>query len=73
MIDSVRERRPDDSIEKLTKEKKVACVIQARDEFPDLDIVLPWRAPFTLMKMHHGAVRPFIIRHNGEEIMCNLS
>jgi len=50
----------------------VAAVISARDEFEDLDLVLPHRVPFTIWKTDHGMVRPFFIRHNDEEIMVTV-
>merc|ERR1711990_856164 len=51
----------------------IAARIDARDEFEDVDLVMPWRTPFTIRKADHGLARPFWIRHNGEEIMvtCN--
>ncbi len=47
----------------------MAGVIKARDEFDDVDLVFPHRAPFTIKKTDHGMVRPFFVRHNNEEIM----
>lgn len=54
-------------------EQTVAAVVGERDEFDDLDIVVPWRVPFTIAKAHHGLVRPFVLRHNGEEITVTCS
>lgn len=50
----------------------MAGVINERDEFPDVDLVFPNRAPFTMMKADHGLVRPFVVRHNDEEIMVTI-
>ena len=52
--------------------KEVAGVINGREEFEDVDIVLPHRVPFTIRKADHGMVRPFWVRHNDEEIMVNV-
>jgi hypothetical protein len=48
-------------------------VINARDEFDDLDLVFPHRTPFTIKKTDHGMVRPFFVRHNDEEIMVTVN
>jgi hypothetical protein len=45
-IDTLRGRLPDDTIEKCLKNKEVAGIIEAREEFPELDLVFPWRVPF---------------------------
>jgi hypothetical protein len=71
-IDPIRERQVEDSLEKLHKEKLVAGCINARDEFDDVDLVFPWRTPFTIKGADHGLVRPFYVRHNDEEIMVTL-
>jgi len=63
-LDPLRERLVDDSLQKLHKDKLVAGCINARDEFPDLDLVFPHRTPFTIRKTDHGLVRPFYVRHN---------
>jgi len=68
-LDPLRERRPEDTLQKLRKEKLVAGVINARDEFDDVDLVFPHRTPFTITKTDHGLVRPFHVRFNDEEIM----
>lgn len=72
-FDSVRERQPDDTLEKMHDEQLIAAVIEERDEFEDLDLVLPHRTPFTIRKTAHGLVRPFWIRHNDEEIMVTTN
>jgi len=51
----------------------VAAVIKGRDEFDDLDLVFPHRTPFTIKKTDHGMVRPFVIRHNDEEIIVTIN
>lgn len=35
-----RERQPLDTLESLMKEKLVPCVINGREEFPDVDLVM---------------------------------
>ena len=72
-LDPIRERQPDDTLQKLHKEKLVAGCINARDEFEDVDLVFPHRTPFTIKKTDHGMVRPFIVRHNDEEIMVTTN
>ena len=54
-------------------EQLIAAVIEERDEFEDLDLVLPHRTPFTIRKTDFGLVRPFFIRHNDEEIMVTTN
>jgi ribosomal protein L25 (general stress protein Ctc) len=71
-IDSLRDRLPTDTLEQVHKQKLVAAVIEGREEFPDVDIILPHRAPYTMLKADHGRVRPFVLRHNDEEIMVNI-
>ena len=68
-FDSVRERQLEDTLEKMHEKQLVAACVGERDEFEDLDLVMPWRTPFTIRKTLHGLVRPFVIRHNDEEIM----
>mmetsp|Transcript_1940 Transcript_1940/g.3355 ORF Transcript_1940/g.3355 Transcript_1940/m.3355 type:complete len:119 (+) Transcript_1940:319-675(+) len=71
-LDPMRERQPDDTLEKLYNNMEVAAVIEGRDEFEDVDLVFPHRTPYTLMKTDHGLVRPFTVRHNDQEIMVTL-
>jgi len=68
-FDPVRERRLDDTLQKLHEDKLVAAVIEGREEFEDVDLVMPQKTPFTIKRTDHGLVRPFYIRHNDEEIM----
>lgn len=63
-LDPLRIRQPDDTLQKLHSNQEVAACINARDEFPDLDLVFPNRTPFTIQKAEHGMVRPFYVRHN---------
>ncbi|CDW73589.1 UNKNOWN [Stylonychia lemnae] len=67
-IEAVRERQPEDKIENLQKEKLVAAVIQGRDEFPDVDLVLPWSAPHLILRSDHYEVKPLYVKVGGEEI-----
>lgn len=43
-------------------------VIEGREEFKDLDLVLPWRVPYQVLRAQHGLVKPFYIKYNDEEI-----
>jgi len=71
-LNAVRQREVGDNLQKLHDEKLVAGVINARDEFEDLDLVFPHRTPYTITGTDHGLVRPFYVRHNDEEIMVTL-
>lgn len=72
-LDAIRERRPDDTLQKLVENKEVAAVINGREEFEDVDLVMPHRVPFTIKKADHGMVRPFWVRHNDDEIMVTTN
>jgi len=72
-LDPLRDRQLDDTLQALHAKGEVAAVIKARDEFEDVDLVLPHRAPFTIWKADHGMVRPFYVRHNDEEIMVTVT
>lgn len=47
-------------------------MIEAREEFKDLDVVFPWNAPHLIKRSEHHTVRPFYIRHKDEEIRVTL-
>lgn len=47
---------------------KYIAVIQGRDEFPDVDLVLPWSAPHLILRSDHYEVKPFYVKVGGEEI-----
>ncbi|MFN9981857.1 MAG: hypothetical protein ACK53Y_18170, partial [bacterium] len=59
-IDTLRDRQPDDTIEKCVSNTEVAGnaffkhfllgVISARDEFKDVDLVFPWNAPYLIKR-----------------------
>jgi len=34
-------------------------IIEGRDEFKDVDLVWPWRTPYSVTKSEHSYVRPF--------------
>jgi hypothetical protein len=72
-LDSVRERKIEDTLQSIHKKSEVAAVIRGREEFNDLDLVFPHRTPFTIKKTDHGMVRPFYVRHNDEEIMVTCT
>jgi len=50
-------------LEKGVKEKWIPGVIKAREEFNDIDMVWPWKAPFRVTRVDHGAVRPWYCIH----------
>jgi hypothetical protein len=52
--------------------KSIAAVIEARDEFEDLDLVFPWSVPHLIKRSPHYQVRPFYVRHKDEEIRVTL-
>ena len=72
-LDPLRERKTDDTLQKLHAEGLVAGVINARDEFEDLDLVFPHRTQLTIRKTDHGLVRPFFVRHGDQEIMVTVN
>ena len=72
-LDPLRERQPEDTLQKLHEKQEVAACINARDEFPELDLVFPNRTPFTITKADHGLVRPFYVRHGDNEIMVTVN
>lgn len=45
-IEVLRERQPLDTLEACKIEKVIPAVISARDEFPDVDLIFPWKTPF---------------------------
>jgi hypothetical protein len=71
----VRERGPSDTIERCSADKLIAGVINARDEFADVDLVFKWSVPFLIKRGEHSHVRPFYVSHpeTKEEIRvtCN--
>ena len=71
-IDYERDRQPEDTIEKLIDAKLVPAVIAAREEFNDLDLVLPWRVPYQMLRAYHGEVKPFYLKYKDEEIRVTL-
>lgn len=44
-------------------EKLMPACIGARDEFPDVDLVMQWKTPFRVTKSEHSYVRPWYITH----------
>lgn len=71
-FDVLRDRQPDDHLQKLNDNKEIAAVIKGREEHPELDIVFPNRVPFTVKGTDHGLVRPYMVRYKDEEIMINV-
>lgn len=68
-FDPIRERQLEDTMPALHDKMEVATVINGRDEFEDMDLVLPHRVPHTIWRVDHGMVRPYWIRWKEEEIM----
>jgi len=71
-VDPLRDRQPEDTIERCVANKEVVGVIEGRDEFKDLDLVFPWNAPHMIKRSEHYTVRPFFVRHKDEEIRVTL-
>lgn len=48
-------------------------MISGREEFDDVDLVMPNRTPHTIKRCEHGMVRPYFVRFNDEDIRvtCN--
>ena len=62
-----------DTLETCIKEQVVPGVIAAREEFPDVDLIWPWKTPFQISRSEHPWVRPWYVRHpvTEEEIRVN--
>jgi hypothetical protein len=43
-------------MEKCKENKVVPGIIEAREEFPDLDLVFPWRIPYYMLRSTHSYV-----------------
>ncbi len=43
-------------------------MVEAREEYEDLDLVFPWRVPYQILRTQHGEVKPFYINYKDEEI-----
>lgn len=49
-------------------------MIEAREEFEDVDLVFPWQTPFQLTRHEHTYVKPWYVRYNdGEEIRVTVN
>jgi hypothetical protein len=62
-LDPLRLRQPTDTIEKCMQDRVIPAVINAREEFEDVDLVFPWKMPFKITRTDHGHVRPWYIKH----------
>lgn len=47
-------------------------MIEAREEFDDVDLVFPWKTPFLLERKEHTYVRPWYVRTKDEEIRVTV-
>lgn len=45
------------------QERVIPGVIHGREEYPDLDLVWPWRTPYSVTKSEHSFVRPWYLKH----------
>lgn len=74
-IHPIRERLPTDTLEACTTDRVVPAVVNARDEFGDLDLVFPWKTAFHIKRGEHAHVRPFYLKHPETEeeirVTCN--
>jgi hypothetical protein len=60
-------RRPEDTLEKMVKDKTVAGLVARREEYPDIDVVLDVKAHSLMKRIYHGKRRPFYLRYGDEE------
>lgn len=75
-LNPIRMRQPTDTIEKgVELNEWIPGVIKARDEFEDIDMIWPRKAPFRVTKADHGAVKPWYVVHpeTEEEIRVTVS
>jgi hypothetical protein len=68
-----RERKPEDLIEKLLANQEVACVIEGRDEFEDIDLVMPFKSVHYMKRQDHHPVRTFKINLEDREEEVTVS
>ena len=47
-------------------------MIEAREEFEDVDLVFPWSTPYLLERNEHPMVRPWYVRTKDEEIRVTV-
>lgn len=72
-ITPIRERLESDTVQHCLKTQiGVPGIIEARDEFDDLDLLFSWKTPFKMERQNHSYLQPWYVRHNGEEIRVNL-
>lgn len=69
---SLRARRVTDNIDSLVENQEVACVVEKREEFDDLDIVVNAKDIHRLKRQSHWRVRPFKLYHQDEEILVTI-
>jgi hypothetical protein len=62
-FEPIRLRQPTDTIEKCIQEKVIPALITAREEFEDVDLIMPWRTPFKVTRTEHGHLRPWYLKH----------
>ncbi len=75
VIYAKRLRKSGESALDLKKKDEVAACIRARDNYPEVDFVLPRRTAFTMKRFPSPHARQYIIRFlEGEEdeIMCTM-
>ena len=64
-----------DTIEEGIKNKFIPGVINARDDYPDVDLVWGWKTPFLISRSEHSYVRPWYVKHPVTEeeirVTCN--
>lgn len=74
-FEAIRERQPEDTLHKCMEERVIPCVINRREEFDDVDLIMKWRTPFHVTRDEHGMVRPWYIRHpvTEEEIRVTVN
>lgn len=71
-LNPLRERQPEDSLEKLLEKNEIPAIIEGREEFEDVDLVFTERTAYSIINGEHPYVRPFYIKHKDEEIRVTV-
>lgn len=72
VLPALRLRQEDDTLEKLRNARECPGVINARDEFPDIDLVFQIRQMYLINRRNNTYLQTFNIKANEELIRCTL-